>query len=103
MYEGGMHQFEPWEAPPLEEQQEDMNAKWDQETIRQLAEALRRVLATGLNGGGPIRFAMGIAKNGRPLDDKDIELATASEAAMEAARMALRRVESADTTADKTE
>ena len=101
MYEGELCQFEPWEEPSPEKHREEVEAKWDKMVIQQLASALRRVLQTGVNGGTEIRLALSISKRGQPLSNEDIRLADASEAAVEAARMALYAVDTANAT-DKT-
>lgn len=93
MYEGELSQIEPWKEPSLEKQREEVEAKWDKMVIQQLAAALRRVLQTGVNGGTEIRLALSISKRGQPLSDEDNRLADASEAAVEAARMALYKAE----------
>jgi hypothetical protein len=98
MYEGELCQIEPWEESSLEKQREEVEAEWDKMVIQQLVAALRRVLQTGVNGGTEIRLALSISKHGQPLSDEDNRLADASEAAVEAARMALYKAGSVNAT-----
>lgn len=53
MYEGGMHQFEPWEEPHPDVTEAETDERWNKETIRKLAEALRLVMTTGVAESRP--------------------------------------------------